>query len=145
MRLRRVWDDPRHVVGALVLAGYVGVSLAVGNLYPFSVFDMYSHPQVSASRIVARDQRGNLAEIERYDRWRCEEPVDVTPAKCGEPGSFHYSIYLDASQAAYIAEHPAKDGSGEPVDVVRRIWWLDAPGSPRTTDCVLESCLAVRR
>jgi len=148
MRLAGVWDNPRRVVAALVLAGYVGVSFAVGNLYPFSVFDMYSRARTSASRIVARDARGQIVEVERYEGWQCDGPVDVSPAACGEPGSYFYVGYLDAERAEYIAHHPGADGSRAPVDVVRRIWWLEtaaSPGPPRTTDCVLQRCTAVHR
>lgn len=139
-----VWSDPRRVIGALVLGGYVTLALAVTNLYPVSVFDMYSHPRSSASRIVARDAAGNVREVRRYDRWRCEGPVDVSPRACDTP-RFDYSNYLDAEQAAYVASHSNGDGQGDPVEIVRRIWWLDEPGPPRTTDCVLQRCTAVRR
>jgi hypothetical protein len=144
-RVGALWSHPGWAVSILVLGGYAGIALAVHNLYPFSVFDMYSRPRISASRIVARDESGKLSEVERYDGWRCPAPVDVSPSQCGEPGSFFYTTYLDASRAAYIADHGASDGVGRPVDVVRRIWWLDEPGPPRITDCVLQSCSAVRR
>jgi hypothetical protein len=142
----RMWADPRRAVGLLVLGGYVGISFAVRNLYPFSVFDMYSRSRTSASRIVARDERGQLAEVERFDAWSCEGPVDTSPGKCGAPGSYFYVPYLDESRAAYVAGHTSPgDDAGAPVEVVRRIWWLDEPGAPRTTDCVLQRCTAVRR
>lgn len=139
-----VWSDPRRVIGALVLGGYAAIALAVENLYPVSVFDMYSRPRSSASRIVARDAAGSLVEVRRYDRWRCEGPLDLSPRACNAP-RFDYSNYLDAEHAAYVASHSTGDGHGEPVEIVRRIWWLDQPGPPRTTDCVLQRCTAVRR
>jgi hypothetical protein len=147
MRLSVVWDDPRHVVAALVLAGYVGVSFAVGNLYPFSVFDMYSRARTTASRIVARDERGQIVEVGRYESWQCDGPIDVSPAACGEPGSYFYVGYLDRERADYIAGHRGTGTSPAPVDVIRRIWWLenDSPGPPRTTDCLLQRCTAVHR
>jgi hypothetical protein len=140
----RMWADPRRAVGLLVLGGYVGISFAVRNLYPFSVFDMYSRSRTSASRIVARDEHGQLAEVERFDGWLCEGPVDTSPGRCGTPGSYFYVPYLDESRIEYIAKHPG-DGHGDPVEVIRRIWWLDEPGAPQTTDCVLQRCSAVRR
>jgi hypothetical protein len=145
MDLTGLWGDPRRVVSALALAGYVGIAFAVHNFYPFSVFDMYSRAQTSASRVVVRDGSGQVAEVERYDRWRCDGEIDVSPAKCGTPGSFTYTPYIDASRVGYIAGHTVSEASGDPVEVVRRIWWLDAPGAPRTTDCVLQRCTAVRR
>jgi hypothetical protein len=145
MRATWLWADPRRAVAALVLPGYVGIAFAVHNLYPFSMFDMYSYPRSSASRIVARDRDGVLGEVERYDRWRCDGEIDVSPGRCGAPGSFHYTPYLDASRVAYIGSHSASDGAGEAVDVVRRIWWLDVPGKPRTTDCLLQRCTAVHQ
>ncbi len=142
----RMWADPRLAVGLLVLAGYVGISFAVRNQYPFSVFDMYAGSRASASRIVARDAHGELAEVERFDAWSCEGPVDTSPDRCGAPGSYFYVPYLDASRASYISSHSSHGGDdGARVEVVRRIWWLDGPGAPRTTDCVLQRCTAVRR
>jgi hypothetical protein len=137
------WKDPRRPLAGLVLAGYVGVAFAVHDLYPFSRFDMYSHARTSASRVVARDARGEVLEVERFDGWQCEGPVDASPSKCGEPGSFFYVSYIDDSRVDYVAKHAAAQGPRETVDVVRRIWWLGE--APRETDCVLQRCSAVRR
>jgi hypothetical protein len=151
--------DPRRPLAALVVAGYAGVAFAVHDLYPFSRFDMYSRARSSASRIVARDAAGHVAEVERFDAWQCERPVDVSPGTCGAPGSYTYTPYIDESRARWVAEHAAQgangksasthgaDGeraAGEPVDVVRRIWRVDE-GPPHVTDCLLERCSAVRR
>jgi hypothetical protein len=94
---------------------------------------------------VARDEAGGLAEVERYDRWTCDGPVDLSPGKCGEPGSYYYVPYIDRSRADWIAAHGAGSPAGERVDVVRRIWWLDPTRAPRVEDCVLQRCTAVRR
>lgn len=144
MRRAQPWRDPGRVAAALVLAGYVGVAFAARNLYPFSVFDMYSRPNRSASRIVARERSGGVAEVERYVDWTCDTPVDTSPDRCGAPGSYFYAPYLDRARAEYVAGHRGT-GDGSPVDVVRRIWWLEAPGAPRVEDCVLAHCTAVRR
>jgi hypothetical protein len=140
----RMWASPARVIGALVLTGYVGVSFAVRNLYPFSTFDMYSSIRTSASRIVARDEDGRVAEVRRFEEWSCEGPIDTSPGKCGPPGSYFYVPYLDEEARSYVGSH-AGGSRGAPVEVVRRIWWLDQPGAPRTSDCLLQRCTAVRR
>jgi hypothetical protein len=147
MRLAALWGDPARAAGLLVLGGYVAISFATTNLYPFSVFDMYSRPRTTASRIVARDASGAVAEVDRFEAWRCDRPIDLSPAVCGPPESFFYSPYLDQGRADYVAAHGAADGApgGAPEDVVRRIWRLDAPGPPRIDDCLLARCTAVRR
>jgi len=150
MRLAAVWDDPRRALGLLVLGGYVGFSFAVGNAYPFSVFDMYARPRTTASRIVARDAGGALTEVERWDAWMCPGPVDTSAEACREQGPYFAVGYIDASRAAWVTGHSAgpAEGAGEarePVEVVRRIWWLEGEGAPRSSDCVLARCSAVRR
>jgi hypothetical protein len=142
MWARELLRDPSRLAAVLALLGYLGVALALGNLYPFSVFDMYSRRFTSASRIVARDAGGHVREVERYARWSCDEPLDVSPGRCGAPGSFFYVPYLDTDGSAYVAAH-AGDGQGQPVDVVRRIWWLEGGGPPRVEDCLLSRCRAV--
>ncbi len=146
--VRLAWADPSRLVAGLVVAGYAGIAFAVHNFYPFSVFDMYSRRSESASRIAARDEHGELAEVGRFEWWECGGTVDASPSRCGEPGSFDYVPYLDDESVQYIARHaPPGDSGGKarPVDVVRRIWWLTQPGPPRIEDCVLARCRAVRR
>jgi hypothetical protein len=145
MRLAALWDDPLRAIGVLVLGGYVGIAFAFENAYPFSVFDMYARPRTTASRIVARDGRGGAAEVERFDGWRCPEPLDTSPARCAAEGPFFQVAYIDASREAYIVGHAGEGGERENVDVVRRIWRLEGDGPPRMTDCLLEQCTAVRR
>lgn len=140
-----LWRHPRLAVSALALGGYVGIAFAAHDVYPFSRFDMYSQARSSASRVVARTADGRLAEIERFDGWACDGPLDVTPPRCGEPSSYFYTPYIDASQVEYIEHHAHAEGVPARVDVVRRIWWLDGGGPPRTTDCLLQTCTAVRR
>jgi hypothetical protein len=140
-----LWRHPRLAVSALVLGGYVGMAFAAHDVYPFSRFDMYSQARSSASRVVARTADGQLAEIERFDGWACDGPVDVSPGRCGEPSSYFYTPYIDASRVEYVERHTHAEGVPAKVDVVRRIWWLDGGGPTRTTDCLLQTCTAVRR
>jgi hypothetical protein len=145
LALAALWRRPRLAVSALVVGGYVGIAFAAHDAYPFSRFDMYSQARTSASRIVARTADGQVAEIERFDGWSCDGPVDVSPARCGEPSSYFYTPYIDASRVEYIERRAHAEGVRAPVDVVRRIWWLDRSGPPRIADCLLTTCTAVRR
>ena len=144
LSLAALWRRPRLAVSALVLGGYVGIAFAAHDAYPFSRFDMYSQARSSASRVVARVADGQVAEVERFDGWACDGPVDVSPSRC-EPRDFFFTPYLDASRVDYVAQHTRADGVREKVDVIRRIWWLESAGPPRTTDCLLQTCTAVRR
>ncbi len=140
-----LWRHPRLAVSALVLAGYVGIAFAAHDAYPFSRFDMYSQARSSASRLVARTADGEVAEIERFDGLSCEGPIDVTPPQCGEPSAYFYTPYIDASRIEYVERHAHAEGARARVDLVRRIWRLDGSGPPRTSDCLLQTCTAVRR
>jgi hypothetical protein len=141
-----LWRDPRRVLSVLALVGYVAIAWSVSNLYPFSVFDMFAGRTASASRVVARDAGGRVAEVDRFVAWRCDGPVDVRPQVCaGEPG-FDYTVYTDREAADYIASHRGDDPSASPVDVVRRIWRLSGEdGPPAAKDCLIARCTAVAR
>jgi hypothetical protein len=139
----------RHaaLVSALVLAGYLAVGRAVGNLYPFSTFEMYAAERPSsASRVFARDAAGAVHEVFDFARWRCdataESPID--PMTCRAEWPFEYVPAQDREAAAWIAEHPGPDG-GEAVELVRRVWRLpDRAGAPPSVDCLLARCRVER-
>jgi hypothetical protein len=147
MKASWLTSDPRRPVVALFVGGYVAIAFAVRDLYPFSKFDMYSHYTDSASRVIARDARGAVSEIERWDGWRCEAPVDLSfsPDRCGTARRVEIARNQDGFRAAYIAGHSAPAGGGEPIEIVRRIWWLDGRGGARVLDCPIQRCTAVRR
>jgi hypothetical protein len=144
--VRALWQDPRCRVVALAMGGYLAVSWCVRDFFPFSTFSMYAAREASASRLVARDARGRIAEIDRFTSWRCEGPLDVRAEACtGEP-RFATLAYKDREAADYIVSHGGDDPSAAPVDVVRRIWWASAEGGPPPAhDCLLQRCTAVPR
>ncbi len=139
--------DLARFAAAIALLGYLLIARAVLNLYPFSIFNMYSsEPLASASRIVARDPDGAVFEVDEYTRWRCPAAPDIAPTACPASWPFYYIPYLDREAAAHIAGHTADDHHATPVTVVRRIFRLsDEPGPPVIEDCVLRECHAVRR
>ena len=117
------------------------------NLYPFSIFNMYSTERVdSASRIVARDPDGVAREVDEYEAWHCPAPPDIDPTACPASWPFYYVPYLDREAATHIERHAGVDPRARPVTVVRRIFRLsDASGPPPIEDCVLQNCRAVPR
>lgn len=147
----RLWQQPSVVLGVLVLAGYFLVARGVGNLFPFSTFSMYSGLHTSTgSRLVARDARGELHELDAYDRWRCEPGIDaILRSRACPVGSDVYSIgYIDREAVEYLAAHTAVDSASgrETVEVLRRAWRFGGThGAPQTADCPLLKCEAVRR
>jgi hypothetical protein len=145
----RMTADPRRALVLCVLVLYCGVSFAVKNLYPFSVFDMYSSHVASASRVLARDAGGRAAEVTRFDGWQCDAPVDVSAARCAALPRFDYTPYKDEELAGWVRQHAAPPtspppASAAPVDLIRRIWRL-TPDGDRVEDCLLHHCRAARR
>lgn len=147
MERRRIWDDPRVAVAALVFGGYVAISRGVENLFPFSIFDMYASSSPSAARILARAADGRVYELDRYRAWSCDAPLDMTGGEhCPKPGTYVTITYKEMEATDYIATHGGRDPSAVPVEVIRRIFWLsDRDPAPRVEDCPLGRCHAVPR
>lgn len=133
-------------VGLAIGAAWLGVAFAVGNLYPFSRFEMYGGATLrSASRIAVRS--GNeVVEVERFEAYACPIPVDPDPRACLASWPFDHLPQEDRDRIARIDDGPPLDPEGAlEVEIVRRIWRFE-PGqdAPRVTDCVLASCRAGR-
>jgi hypothetical protein len=129
---------------AILALAYVAVARGVGNLYPWSNFEMYGATRLtSASRIAVRVQDGDapdgLVEIERFSRWRCEAPLDVDPRHCVAQWPYFHVEARDLEVLAHI------DAAGDPGDagraavVVRRVWRL-GDGPAQAQDCELARC-----
>lgn len=138
----------RLLLGVLTLLAYVALANTVEQLYPFSVFDMYANRAGSASKVVARSERGELSEVTDWVAWDCGGLVQLEPIQ-HEAGPHPYTIpYRDREALAWIRTHQRVEGAAtglpRPVQVVRHIWWLSAaPGQPAAEDRVLASCAAV--
>ncbi|EYF07243.1 hypothetical protein [Chondromyces apiculatus] len=139
---------PTVWLSVCVLLGYAVTSRVVEDLYPFSTFSMYAqHGGTAVSRIVARTADGRVHPVRAFVDWSCDGALDLSPARCGEPGSFDYTGYLDAEdaahlEAAHLEAHHAP-GVGEPVEIVRRVWKLgEVAGPPGIEDCPLHRCRA---
>jgi hypothetical protein len=67
---------------AIAMLGYLAAARGVGNLYPFSTFEMYGATRlVDASRIVVRE-RDEVHELDRFSQWRCDSAPDPDPRVC---------------------------------------------------------------
>lgn len=124
---------------AMLALAYVATSRGVGNLYPWSSFEMYGATRLTtASRIAVRVD-GRVAEIERFSRWRCEAPPVVDPRRCvGQWPYFHVEA-RDLEVLAHIDAAGDPGDAGRPAVVVRRVWRL-GDGPAQAEDCELARC-----
>lgn|GEM_PF-3211261 len=127
-----------------MFVAYASIATVV-RAYPFSTFDMYAHPEDTASHLLARDASGHVQELTQFDGWSCDATVENmgAPATCGPLGSFSITTYKDQDLLRWVRTHAGENG--EPVDIVRRIWQLEErPGPPTMRDCVVGHCRATR-
>lgn len=128
---------------AAILGLQLAVAFGVGNLYPFSTFEMYGGTRLtSASRIGVRvgDQ---VVEIREFSRWRCQAPPDPSPQACPREWPMQHIEAIDREAVAWIAAAGDPGADGVPVEVVRRIWrWESDDGRASVSDCVLARCEA---
>jgi len=130
----------------VVFAGYASIASVVRS-YPFSTFDMYAHPETTASHIVARDTAGQVVEVTRFCGWVCDEDLEIAtaPARCGPAGTFSFTPYKDQDLLRWVHGSTATTAPLETVELVRRIWRLsDESGPPPSSDCALTRCRARR-
>lgn len=131
------------MVSFVVLIGYVLISRSAIHLYPFSIFDMYSERLISdsGSRILARDAKGGVTEVDRYRAWACPAPIDLRD-ECARKGAY-YIPYKDEETVRWIEAHRGDGAAGAPVALVRRVFWLYRDAPTRVEDCVIAECRAV--
>ncbi|MFO0631755.1 MAG: hypothetical protein U0168_02790 [Nannocystaceae bacterium] len=124
---------------ALVLMlAYVVVAHGVGNLFPFSGFEMYGATRLdSSSRIAVRTSEG-LREVESFSAWRCEAPPDPDPRQCAAQWPFFHVEARDREALAHIERAPVPT-RGEAVVLIRRVWRLQH-GGYEVDDCELARC-----
>ena len=128
----------------MLALAYVAASRGVGNLYPWSSFEMYGATRLtSASRIAVRledgDGQDGVVEIERFSRWRCAARPVVDPRRCvGQWPYFHVEA-RDLEVLAHIDAAGDPGDAGRPAVVVRRVWRL-GDGPAQAEDCELARC-----
>lgn len=130
-----------------VFAGYVAIAQGLGNLYPFSTFEMYAGVSThTASRVVAVDPGGGVHEIRDFEAYRCDS-LDLQPSTCSEHGEYYSIGYVERETAEYLAGQSTAPvhGEAQTVRLVRRIWRFQGGGAPEVEDCALANCQAVRR
>ncbi len=137
------------MLAVLVFAGYASIATMV-RVFPFSTFDMYAHPETTASRLLARDASGQVGEVTRFGSWLCDGNLEKSsaPILCGAAGSFSFTPYQDQDLLHWVRTNPgvADAPRSEPVELVRRIWRLgNSDGPPKVEDCLVTRCRAVRR
>ena len=144
--MSRATDDA-WFTAACVLAGYVVIAQGLGNLYPFSTFEMYAGVSThTASRVLAVDSGGATHEIRDFEAYRCDS-LELEPASCREHGEYYTIGYVEREAAEYLAAQPSAPPHAEaqPVHLVRRIWRFHGPEQPTVEDCSLANCQAVQR
>jgi hypothetical protein len=136
----------RAFVAILVLVTYAIVSRTVGDRFPFSTFSMYAEStRGRPSRIVARDEQG-IAELRDFDHWACDELPAFADAVCPPEQPSSTIPYVDREAEAWVRAHGGDDPSARDVAIVRHVWVFGpTDGAPRTFDCAIARCRAVRR
>lgn len=130
-----------------VLAGYFVIARGLGNLYPFSTFEMYAAVEArSASRLLAEDGEGRLHEIREFAAYRCGS-IDPKPAACATGGDYYTIGYVEREAAEDLATRTAApmNGAAQDVRLIRRVWRFHGPGAPSVQDCMVATCQAVSR
>jgi hypothetical protein len=139
--------DDAWFPAACVLAGYVAIAQGLGNLYPFSTFEMYAGVSThTASRVLAVDPAGATREIRDFAAYRCDS-LELQPASCRDHGEYYSIGYVEREAAEYLAAQASAAPQGEELSIrlVRRIWRFHGAREPTVEDCALASCRAVRR
>lgn len=128
---------------AIAMLGYLVAARGVGNLYPFSTFEMYGATRlVDASRIVVREG-DDVHELDRYSRWRCDRVPDPDPRSCVASWPFFHIEAVDRAAIDRVVGAPAPGGDARSVEIVRRVWRLGGD-DVRVEDCELARCEAAR-
>ncbi len=128
-------------VSLVVLLGYLVLAHTVGNLYPFSTFDMYATSQLSVgSRIIAVDSTGHAHEVRRFTNFACDGPVVLDPETCPNR---HIPYLADALQAYLTANLTNQSPGGVALQIVQRVWWFAGDGELISVeDCPVLTCRA---
>jgi hypothetical protein len=135
---------PRVGLGvAIAMLAYLAAARGVGNLYPFSTFEMYGATRlVDASRIVVREG-DEVHELDRFSQWRCDRAPEPDPRSCVASWPFFHIEAIDRAAIDRVTSAPAPKSAAIEVELVRRVWRLDGD-AVRVEDCELARCEAAR-
>lgn len=130
------------------MAVYVAVSFRVGAVFPFYDFPMFSQMTESRGRTYVRDLAGAEHAVADFDRWWCPrlEAALATERPCGLPQTWvHDEMMGVGNVATWLRSHAADRPTGEPVELLLRVWRAAADGgAPVVTDCSIMHCKAHR-
>ena len=122
-----------------MLGAYALAARGVENLYPFSVFPMYSgEAGTGTSRVMARTAEGAFVEVTAFERWQCDALPVLETTTCAGVGGIPY---IDREREQYLRAHAGT--GGQPIELVRRVFSFDDVARP--THCPLVRCTAVPR
>jgi hypothetical protein len=125
---------------AIAMLGYLAAARGVGNLYPFSTFEMYGATRlVDASRIVAKAGEA-VQEVRRFSRWSCDRVPDPDPRRCVASWPFFHIEAVDRAAIDHVSGAPAPGDDAVQVVLVRRVWRLG--DEVAIEDCELARCEA---
>lgn len=137
----------RALLCALLFILYLSGCLRIGNVFPFSAFDMFAGRWDRSTRIVASTAAGATMEVRSLRQWHCDrdQSLDDPELACrpedGHPEKEPRVLSWIASQEASSGRQPAP--TAEPVDLVRRTYRIAVSGGLFHRDCVLRRCTAV--
>lgn len=125
---------------AVLALAYVVLARGVGNLYPFSGFEMYGATRLSTASRIAVVTADGVAEVERFSRWRCDGPIAIDPRQCVAQWPYFHVEARDLEVLAFVehAEDPGDDA--RPATLIRRVWRLGDVA--QVDDCVIATCEA---
>lgn len=137
--------SPRVVASFLgVLAiSYAVIARGVGNLYPFSIFEMYAKPSGSVTtRLGVRDSTGGVHDVSSYVDWHCSEPIVWEKFSCDVEPLRRVPNYLERAEINHVQSNISDVAKGEPVDLIQRVWRVSSEQSISVADCTLTKCNA---
>lgn len=128
------------LLAAVMLLGYWGSAMALGESYPLSQLMMFSVPERAASRVIVRDAGGLYAEVADFEVWDCAPDLDLS-GRCS-PG---FSPQDELAMEIVRQRRGDPGEGGRPITLVRRVFRVDAEDRSLTTEqCDLAMCIARR-
>lgn len=131
----------RVAVVVLAMASFVIASRVLGEQYPVGPLSMFSGGLRAASHLVARTEDGRLCELDAFEAYRCEGPIDLRAASHPECGADAEHPEQDRKSEAILRSRAGE--GGRRIVVTRRTFRVDRPSGPVViSDCGLLVCSA---